>query len=506
MRIPPGIFHLTTTNRKHTMGIIRTPIPRGPGHADHDVTLPKTYVINDLDDSVEGRKLFSDLISTRLSGDLDTIPTCECGFTKDYISTAQAAIPCVRCGTPVEQKKHKPIQSTMFFRAPKEISTLVTPEFWFALRSELSIAVRDPFDTVAYLTNKSYKHKNKELLNALDTLNLPRNYEYFINNLDAILDTLQSLQWYKNKLTVIRSYIHAYRDRIFVKHIALPNKFMVILESEAKNTYADKNFALLTDAAYQGLGIDVYPMRLNRKMQVVVSILNTLADFYIHHFDTILAAKEGAFRSHVFSSRSVIGARCVVVSTTTPHRPSYITIPWSVTIQMLKTHITSKLFHQGYILNQIEQFIHKSITTYNQKMDDILTEIIAESYHGHLSFLLQRFPTLSRGSLIYAKADSFTRDPGNYTISYPIPQVGSLNMDYDGDCVHLTLMEDGYLAEMIEPLSFYNNLLSLNKPKSLNGNLRLSVPVFANTTSWNDDSPINQEDPQATQQMLSLFG
>ena len=85
----------------------------------HGLSKPPVFV-NDIDvNDIGSKEKLKELLMTRYESDtLESIPTCEC---KRLRGGNRAGQNCKHCGTYVQNPTERPIESTLWIRAPSEI-------------------------------------------------------------------------------------------------------------------------------------------------------------------------------------------------------------------------------------------------------------------------------------------------------------------------------------------------------------------------------------------------
>jgi DNA-directed RNA polymerase beta' subunit len=150
-------------------------------------------------------------------------------------------------------------------------------------------------------------------------------------------------------------------------------------------------------------------------------------------------------------------------------------------------HLQNKLFKMGYDLNAANSLILKHIEVYDELLDKLLMEIIAESRRGKLDVILQRNPSLLQGSAQRVNITRVKKDPGDHTISLSILIVKAFNCDFDGDALNISIAIDNKMADMWYPLDPRFNLLPLTTPYKIGSAITIPKPVISSISKYLDD-------------------
>ncbi len=92
-------------------------------------------------------------------------------------------------------------------------------------------------------------------------------------------------------------------------------------------------------------------------------------------------------------------------------------------------------------------------------------------------------PTLLQGSaqLVFGY---FGKDPKDKTVHISKKIANAPNMDYDGDALNFTLLQDNKITREFEVYSPYFTIPSLNKPFDVSGNLSMQAPADMNMSNY----------------------
>jgi hypothetical protein len=351
-------------------------------------------------------------------------------------------------------------------RVPTGIDAFITPAAWRKLSKLLHIP---NFDTLSYLTDPQYVWGGRgDAAKKFVNLGLPRGLNEFYRNFDKIIETIfesTTIKPYHRKV-VGPEWLSKYRDRIFTRYLPIPSKMVFIVEKAAsgQTMYADMKMKGCLDAIRTISSIETATMGVSERTRNsrTVKAIRQLAEFYYAFYKGNISGKKGWLRKAVYGTRLDFTARTVISSIFGPHEYDEIIIPWSLSVELLRLHLTNKLLRLNFTPNEAKGKINQSIRQYDSLISDLLDELINESTKGHLSVVLQRNPTLIRGSGQLLKVRQIGRDPDINTIRMSVLICRAFNADYDG-------------MQMLS-INFFNcwDTLKLNLPLS-RGNHEITV-------------------------------
>ena len=93
------------------------------------------------------------------------------------------------------------------------------------------------------------------------------------------------------------------------------------------------------------------------------------------------------------------------------------------------THITNKLLRKGLSPSECEKFLMLHTNKYHPDLDAIFKELIEESPYPGLPIILQRNPSLVRGSAQQFYVTKIKPDPSVNTISLSVLTLAAPNAD-----------------------------------------------------------------------------
>lgn len=451
--------------------------------------LTKTpIIINDLEnDTKQAKAYINSIITSEFTQDMvSLLPSCNCGETKGEFNLG---VVCDICGTNVVSSIENDIEPIIWFRKPEGVISLINPMILLLLSKKFR---KNKYNIIHWICDTTYRSKIKQppVLHKLLELGIPRGYNNFIIHFDKIISILFSLPEFgfrKNTPKPLEDFIMANKHKIFSDYLPLLNKSLLVIEKNNTGIYVDDTTIKAIDSIKSLISIDkdFYDQSLKVKENRTAKALFKLIDFYDTYIKDV-GIKEGHLRRHIFGTRTNFSFRCVVSSITGKHKYDEVEVPWGVALTVFRPHIVNKLLRYGMDLNSIIGLIYGHISKYNPLLDRVINELIQESPDKGIYVLLNRNPTLLSGSILRVKITRFKTDVNDNTIGFSILAVKSLNMDFDGDCVNVSLALDNTTANQWYPLHPMFNIYEATDPYKISGNISIPKPVILTTSSWLD--------------------
>lgn len=471
---------------------------------DYIDQLPSKLIINDLSDTTETHERVKSHLYIEMSGDIGLRPTCSCGATTIQAGIYGEAPPCKFCGTTPRLTMDKELQSTLFLRCPSAVKTLLLPSVVSVLNDEFTFG---HFRVIEYLMNRRYRIPaitnvtSRRLIAKLKEDKIPRGYNYFVENLRDIVQYLCDFKTLKNP--PVLEYLDTYKDQLYTNHIPFMSNLLFIMESSQGSTYYDATFTKISDAVISMIGID--SKRPTTQEDLTGKSLASISAFYDEHFSSMYNSRKGIFRQILYAGKGITAMRCVMTAVTEATRYDMLRLPWCPTVQTLSSHITSKLLHRGYTLNNAHGIIQEASHTYHPLVHEILTEMQHET--GEIGFptFIERYPILGAGSmnLMYGIVKT---DPRDKSLGFPVISVRPSNMDFDGDESHAWIIDDKETVQLLKPLELHNVGLDRLRPDTLSRNIELTSPVVSNLFRYMEEGSNLVGSPEQVKNMQDLFG
>lgn len=445
-------------------------------------------IINDLaSESLDDKEAINKAIVTNFSEDMiNLVPSCSCGALKGEFNIG---LICEECETEVKSKLYEEMVTQVWFRKPEVIKGLLSPKILLLLDKKFT---KSRFSVLNWLLDTSFKVNTKTppFMSKLLQAGLPRGYNNFVDHFDEIMEVLFSMREFgakRNSEDPLHTLIKSERRKVFSEHIPLPNKSLLVIEKNPTGIYVDPMIMTAVDAIQSLISTDNSKSESKEKTveNRISKALFKLAKFY-GDFISVSGVKKGHFRQHIFGSRSNFAFRCVATSITDSHMYDEVEMPWGAALGVFRIHLISKLDKLGMGLNDSIGLLNSRIGKYDPLLDKLLKELIAESKDKCIYALLGRNPTLLAGSLIRVKIKSVKTDPSDTTIGLSILAVKSLNADFDGDELNLSVAIDDFLAKKWRPLSPHFNVYEATEPFEISGNISIPKPTIQTISSWLD--------------------
>ena len=457
------------------------------------------------------------IIFTTFSGDLlSNIPACDCGKTSGEYNMH---VMCRTCNTPVQQLFDQDLIPLTWIRSPEGVAKLMNPLVWTMLKNSFTIS---SFNIIHWLCDTTYHpttnpppvlSKVREIL--INGVPIERGYNYFVTNFEKIITELMELKYFRTaqknprqQMRVLRKLLEHQRSRIFSDYLPIPHRSLLVVEENNLGVYVDPITTGAIDAIQTLAGIDtgfhVYSLRTRENR--TVKTIDQLADFYEATYKDTLSRKEGIFRKHVFATRSHFSFRAVITSITDAHNYDEIYIPWGVATAVLRIHLMNKLTKLGYTPNEGIAFINEHAQKYDPLLDRLFDEIIQESPNGRgISCLLNRNPSLARGSIQHVYITKVKKDPAIPTVSISILIVRGLNADFDGDATQFSIAVDQKVEKELKYLAPHMSAFGMNSPRVVSDNLAMPKPVVSTIANWLDNIDATPDEGKL-EKMKQLLG
>lgn len=419
---------------------------------------------------------------------IDVSASCDCGHLDDAYDLG---VVCEACNTPVVSTASQPIVPSMWLRSPQGVKSMISPELLIMLMGHMH---GKEFNFLAYFMDTTYQfdanaissretdRKVKRLLQA----NIPRGLNYFIDNFDAIIKFCMDCGIIGTGKHEFYEFLVQNKHALFPQAIPVPTKLCFVVESTTSGSYIDKPIGPAIDAALTMGGIQHSPIPLKpiTVQNRTAKALLLMATFHENYNKQRIAQKPGLVRRHVLGGRLNFTARAVITSISAPHRYDEIHIPWGVACQLFKYHIMNKLKAQGMTTMESLDFLYSNVLQYNERLDLIFKELIAEAREIGPACTFHRNPTLQRGSTQQFFITKIKTDMTDNSISMSVLCLKAPNADFDGDQLNLTLMPDNYLTDATGRIAPHTWVLSIDEPHEISGNLELQGPVVETIVNY----------------------
>ncbi|MDR3392246.1 MAG: hypothetical protein P4L77_10990 [Sulfuriferula sp.] len=475
----------------------------------------RTYVVNDISIALAAEKEdFNNKIITRYTNDdlLSNLASCENGCTVGEHHKGEI---CQECHTPVVDSTDRELQPIVWMRAPHGVRSLINPIFWNMISDFFA---RGNFDVLRYIADPNYHPvlRTPGVMDAVKSVIPHRGYNYFLENFQQIIEKLMELKVYrtpqKRKLAaelidLMRTYPddEAGHSYLFPQYLPFPNKSLLVIEKNNTGTYTDTTVPGAVDAIRTMTGIDLPEMNFTVRLKEnrTIKSICQMDEFLIDWDSKSLAGKPGVLRKHTYGTRSDFCFRAVISSISDAHDYDGIYVSWGIAVSVLEIHIAAKLFMMGWTSNRIKGFLAEYALKYNELLARLMDELIEECPYKGIPVILGRNPSLCRGStqqLFITKIQHDVRVP---TICLSVLVLRSLNADFDGDNVNVSLALDHRTARDQRALAPHMSTFDLDEPRHISPSLSLPKPVVSSIAEWmhGEEGPLT---PEQERQMAAI--
>jgi len=159
---------------------------------------------------------------------------------------------------------------------------------------------------------------------------------------------------------------------------------------------------------------------------------------------------------------------------------------------LFRVFLESKLMRLGYTHNECVRFIYENTLKYHPLLDQLFQELIAEGFgvapdtgaRGGIPIILQRNPSLQRGSAQCLRITQIKTDPRDNSIGMSVLVLAGANADFDGDALNLIVIPDERMYQSFRRLEPHLTSLDLRRPWAISGNLKMPAPVTISMVNW----------------------
>ncbi|EKD89565.1 MAG: hypothetical protein ACD_33C00045G0032 [uncultured bacterium] len=399
-------------------------------------------IINDIDIfNNENKKLLDNIIFKNYTEDnISIIPSCNCGEIKGTYYTGEK---CEACDSFVTSSVDDNISFLLWAKRPEGVERFISPIVLGILLERYKLS-KPTLQVIRWLMLPNYKidkRQYKDKITSIDNLadtfakyNIKRGYNNFIENFDTIIEILEAtvvtkINREKSDSTV--EFLIANKDKFFSDYLPFPNRVLFVTETNELGKFIDKSLLTPVNVIRRLTGIDLhYKPNSIKQNRIAISLID-LAIFYKDYMKNTFFNKNGLVRQHISSTRSHFTARAVATSIPGPHAYDELYMPWGIACSLLREHILNKLFKRGYIYKDAINFLVYHNKIYHPVLDDIFQELIRDSGNG-IKVLVNRNPSLHRGSIQLTRVTRIKVDPSDFTFSISYLIAKAFNLDYDG--------------------------------------------------------------------------
>lgn len=416
-------------------------------------------------------------------------------YKEDYIPATRPA------DSPFMQEK-KP---SVWLRPPDGVDYFVVPRAWVIMRKNMTYKGTN---VLRWLVDPLYRTPKEPMgpWLAIAELGIQRSYIAFCKNFDKIMNAwfgyYQSLKRIEEKDYYFMKFIEKYRKLLFVTALPIPNKMAFVRETNSTGDYGDTSVmthaidAVNTIASLRNVAGG---LTLRKAENKTVKVIEHLSEFIIRHDRENSSKKSGTYRKHFCGASMSFSARAIITSTQNtedmigkdfPYKEDTglkydeIFIPWGMGMELFKVHITTKLIRRGYTPMDISALYAKHTRYFSPLLKEIMEEVIKEHPLGKFPCLIQRNPSLKRGSTQQVAIAGIKDDPMDNSVSLSNLIITAMNADFDGDEENLYLCLDNRMYELTKPLQPHYGIRDVHRPRRYCNHVQIPKPSIATLASW----------------------
>lgn len=424
----------------------------------HATSKVRPIYLNDFDWCLEeDREKIAKLIRMDFDSDtFDTVAQCGCGKLKaNYLLGSTKR--CVECGGTVERLADASLETKVWLRLPEGVASFINPGFYKTFFDSIG-TISPKINIVEAILSSTYRRSigikrseiGQRLLRELDSIGMELNLNSFVLNCDLFMQHFLIGEGRKitnlstaNAATMFELY-HKFKDRIFPKFLPVPNRFSTIIEKKGDERTASSS-QLKISGIYQSIAdtkdtTDFYTASvedIKRNIDIVGKSIINLARFNSDNLKSLVFEKTSLIRKHVISGSLPYSGRGIITSTTGIHDAGVAGIPRVMMVAMLKKHLQSYLYRQGYTPLKATSLIAKASTRPIKIIDDYIRQ---KEKEREIIGMLGRNPTIQFLS-VRAFFLKMNDDPTDESINLPILSVGPFNADFDGKYIKIAVFK-----------------------------------------------------------------
>lgn len=379
------------------------------GVFDHSPIQP--IIINHFDvHSDEDKERINKLVMMEYGTDfIEVEPSCLCGALK---GGRYLGVVCPSCATKVSPITERALEPSAWIEVPKGVKAFLNPKVWTILSSYLTYK---RFNILEHLVNPITKDPeptdNNPMANRYLKLNLPRGINHFVDHFEEVIDALVEANLIKKdkddrldgtgRVSHLLNFLAMYREVLFCKHLPLPTRLLMIVEKTPMTMFMNRTILPALEAVRIISGLESEEKEYSaRSLQSKAMRANKLmAEYSEEFFRTFFDPKKGWLRQHMFGTRSHFTSRAVINSLHEAHDYREIHLPWSLSVELFRLHLISKLLKRGWSVKEAMDHLESHTLTFDPLLDGLFKEMIEEAPGHRIPMLGNRNPSLLRNSL-----------------------------------------------------------------------------------------------------------
>jgi hypothetical protein len=462
-------------------------------------------IVNDLKldfGTKEGKDRLAMYLSYQFDGDsIPTVPTCLGGHIGGEAILGEM---CPTCSTRVTNLVDRAVETGVWIAPPTGVNGFIHPEIWNILSPRLTPL--KSFSMMSWVCDPNYSETLPAYAAILEEYKRvhKRGLNYVLENFDDVIHFIMSSKLC-NKLSLqdkadIQLFLIQNRDKVVQQYLPLPSAIFVVSEKTAMGTYADEKTTALLDAVYMVTSTYGSPIALTQRQREshAARFISSVGSCYQNICTKFIGGKYGLVRRQQIGSRLHFSGRAVITSLSDSHHYEELHVPWAFAVQIMEPHLCAKLTRRGFSVDEAYAFLEDHTLNWNPLLRELFDELIAESppLEGFpegifqdldedptllrgIPCILQRNPSLTRGSAQCLRITTIKDDIDDFTISLSNMILVAYNADFDGDELNLLLCLDKKMLKAFGRLRPHLGMRSLREPRTLSDNQKIHAPVAA---------------------------
>lgn len=414
--------------------------------------LPSIVDFDDLFTRTPGTTVFNDIMLDRTPEEVvdilcdvstehtDSVATCQCQeLSGNYYEGSR----CKVCGTLCENDLAISIRNDSWLQIPLSIKAALNPQAFRVL--------------LKWFGKIQSHHVLKQLLN----MQLPKEpiantpfftgmgFNWFYDNFNVVCDFFLNSHpsaTGRAMAPLMRRFLQKTGRALWCTKLPILSRVIQPITRASKNIrYADSDIKNLMTSIFTLRSILLAERMMKFSADHVDRNFFKVYIEFVAYTDNIIrekmSRKEGAFRKHIFGSRSHCTCRSVVVPNTEPHDSDEVYLPWKIGLSVYKIHILSVLAKRPgmNVFSAYNRFMN-AINIYDHEIDLIMQGLIQDCRTNPiypqkgLPILFNRNPSLQIGSiqlLFVTRIKPALKFDPTVATTPPTYQLVSMNADAD---------------------------------------------------------------------------
>lgn len=456
-------------------------------------TTNEKFILNneDLFSQENKEKLDTFIMKNYADDNLSLIPSCSCEELKGTYYVGET---CVKCDTMVSNSVTDGLNFLVWVQQPVGVRQFISPMVLAIITHRYKIR-KFNIPAVTYIMSPGvridsrYRRRNIPELDKLNFLlekeGLSRGYNNFVDNFFKIIKMLEDNQFSrgtKKSRDEFYDWLWDNRENIFSSYLPFPNKSVFVIDSNELGSFVDRSLLEPLNAMRRLTGIDIYKNTVTSKQAKVARSLQEMSSFYIKYMTNSFFIKPGLIRQHISSTRSHFTMRAVITSIAGPHVYNEIQLPWSASCTLFREHLLKGLYLEGFNYKQATNHLLYHNRIYCPILDKIFKRMV--EFSGGIDAILNRNPSLHRGSVQSVVISRIKTDTDDNTIGMSYLIAPNYNADYDGDELNLTLVLTKKAKDQLVNFQPHHSVLGLRGPNEFGNAIQYPKTIISTLSSW----------------------